>query len=422
MQAVILAAGQSSRFFPFASESHKSLVEVLGKPLIEHTIGAIAKSGISEIIIVQGKDSKVEEVVGSGNKWGVKIEYIIQNEPLGGGNGLLSAKSLIKDDFFLVYPHRVDFDLYKQDLLKKKKEGLDGVLLLKESNHLSKYGFVEIKEDRVVDLLEKPDKATSHSGLRVVGIYLLSKEFLNSLEKTPQEEYQLETAISSFSKNSKIGFVETKYEPPTLKYSYDLLGLKSFLLSKVEPSISEKAKLDKSVRIEGKVVIEDGATISENVSLKGPCYIGRNVYVGTGTLIRDNSSLEEGSKVGAFSEIKNSIFGKNSSLHSGYIGDSIVGENCKIGVYSCTSNVRLDREDISVELPEGDLIPTGLKNLGAIIGNKCTLGVRVTLMPGITIGENSVIGPFSIVTKSLPENSLYYSKFDRVVEKRKSLK
>lgn len=416
MQAVILAAGRSSRFFPFATDSHKSEIKILGKTIIEHTVLSIKKAGIAEIIIVTSKESKIKDILGSGKELGVNIEYATQDAPIGGGNGLLSAKDLIKGDFFLLYPHRVDFSEYK-DLLEAKNKTYDNVLLVRKGGTSSKYGFIKVEADKVVDLIEKPKESQDHSGLRVVGIYLFNKNFLSTLEETDEEEYQLENAISKASKQGKVGFVETNREVPTLKYSYDLLGLKNYLLKKMMPQISKEAKIDKTVLVQGDVFIDEGAEISENVSIKGPCYIGKDVYIGTGSLVREGSVLEEGSKVGAFSEIKNSLFGSGSSVHSGYIGDSVIGENCKMGVFACTSNVRLDREGIKVELPTGEVVETDLTNLGAIIGNKVTLGVRVTLMPGVLVGEKSVVGPFSIVMKSIGALTTYYSKFDQIIEK-----
>ena len=129
-------------------------------------------------------------------------------------------------------------------------------------------------------------------------------------------------------------------------------------------------------------------------------------------------SLEQGSKVGAFTEIKNTLFGPGSSVHSGFVGDSIVGKNCRIGIFVCTSNVRLDKSTIKVDLPGGETADTGFSYFGSIIGDNVSLGVRVTLMPGVVIGSKTLVGPSSIVMKSLPHESLYYSRFSEIVEKK----
>src|SRR3990167_9712704 len=100
MHTVILAAGQSSRFYPYNYFSHKSLIRVLGKPIIFYTIESIRKAGIKNIILVVSKNSEIQKILGSGKNHGVKIQYVIQEDPTGGGNGLLLAEKLINGDFF----------------------------------------------------------------------------------------------------------------------------------------------------------------------------------------------------------------------------------------------------------------------------------------------------------------------------------
>ena len=122
MQTVILAAGQSSRFYPYNYFSHKSLIKILGKPIIVHTIKSIKKSGIKDIILVVAKDSEIQKILGGGENLGVNIQYVIQKEPTGGGNGLLLAEKLINRDFFLLNASRVDFSDYKEQMLGKKNK------------------------------------------------------------------------------------------------------------------------------------------------------------------------------------------------------------------------------------------------------------------------------------------------------------
>src|SRR5947209_2985158 len=99
MQAVILAAGQSSRFYPFSHVAHKTLIKMMGKTLLEHTLLSLKKSDITEVIIVVGKINSVEQIVGDGTTLGIHITYVVQPEPLGMGDALLQAEAEIKEDF-----------------------------------------------------------------------------------------------------------------------------------------------------------------------------------------------------------------------------------------------------------------------------------------------------------------------------------
>ena len=105
MQAVILAAGESSRFWPLNSK-HKSLIKIMGKPLILYLIEALKKEGIKEIIVIQGKKRDIEKEL---KKYGIKgVNYLIQPKPLGSGEAILRTEKLVKDQFFVFNSERID--------------------------------------------------------------------------------------------------------------------------------------------------------------------------------------------------------------------------------------------------------------------------------------------------------------------------
>jgi len=95
-QAVILAAGESSRFWPL-NQKHKSLIKIMGRPLIFYTIESLKKAGIKDIIIVQGPKKDIEEEL---KDYQPNIKYVIQEEPKGMGNALWQARDLIKGQFY----------------------------------------------------------------------------------------------------------------------------------------------------------------------------------------------------------------------------------------------------------------------------------------------------------------------------------
>ncbi|MEX2007181.1 MAG: hypothetical protein WD992_00195, partial [Candidatus Levyibacteriota bacterium] len=135
------------------------------------------------------------------------------------------------------------------------------------------------------------------------------------------------------------------------------------------------------------------------------------------SLIRDGSDLEEKVSVGAFTEIKNSLIMEGTSIHSGFIGDSIIGQHCKIGSGFTTANRKIDRGSIGVTV-RGAKVDTGLTSFGVIMGNAVVIGVKVTTMPGVIIGNNSTIGPSTSVFKNVPDDVKYYTKFQETVEKK----
>ena len=417
MQAVILAAGESTRFAPFRYFDHKSLVKILGKPIISHTIESIKKSGITDLIVVVSKKMGIKDLPGDGKRFGVKIKYVVQKEPTGGGNGLLLAKSYIKGDFFLLNASHIDFGEFKSLMVRRKGDKDKAILLAKKEKGLDKFGVLKAEKDRVTDLVEKPIKGKEPSNLRLIGIYLFSKDFLKTLSEIPDEHYRLESAISAYVKKEQVRFVETAINVPSLKYAWDILGLKNYLFQSIKAMRGKNVSISKSAEIIGKVAIGDNAVIMEGARIKGPCYIGENTMIGNNAILRGNVDVENDCVIGANMEVKNSLIMNGTKVHSGFIGDSIIGEDCRIGADFSTANVRLDRNPVKVVIKENE-VDSGLKFLGTLIGGNTKIGIKVSTMPGIIIGENAIIGPSTVVLNNVAENTKYFTKFKEIIIKR----
>ena len=142
------------------------------------------------------------------------------------------------------------------------------------------------------------------------------------------------------------------------------------------------------------VFIHPTANIGEFVGIEGPCYIGANVEIRHSAYIRAGSWLCEGSVVGHSSEIKNSILLPFSKApHFNYVGDSILGVSVNLGAGVKLSNVRNDGNFIPITLENGFRIDSGMKKLGALIGDNTRLGCNVVTNPGTIILPGVSIGP-----------------------------
>lgn len=416
MQAVILAGGESSRFYPYNNQP-KSLVKIAGEPIISHTVRAIKRAGITDIVILTGPQNYFKEYLLNGKKFGVKINYASISKPTGMGDGILICSKFIKSDFFLVNPQHVEFDELKKIIDEKRSTNKEAILLAKKTGSKKHYGVLKISQDQVLGIVEKPKSGRGLSNLRVIGIYFINQEFINVLKKVKREHYSFEKALDIYAKQGKVRVAVTNLKVLTLKYPWDLLDLKNYILAKQKRSISKKAQIAKSAQIEGPVVLEEGAQISENAVVKGPAYIGRDVFIGSNTLIRNGSDIEEGSRIGAYMEVKNSLILQGATTHSGFIGDSVIGSKAKIGALFGTANVRLDRANIRT-LVKNEKIDSGLRSLGVVIGENVVIGERVSIMPGVIIGNNTKIGPSTTVMKNVESDTTYYTKFEEFIEKK----
>ena len=158
------------------------------------------------------------------------------------------------------------------------------------------------------------------------------------------------------------------------------------------------------------------ARVAPTASITGPCIIGPEAEVRHCAFIRGNALVGAGAVVGNSTELKNVIlFDKVQVPHYNYVGDSILGYRAHMGAGSITSNVKSDKKLVVVKNgPER--IETGLKKVGAMLGDHVEIGCGSVLNPGTVVGRNSHVYPLSSVRGVVPANSIY-KKQDEVAEK-----
>lgn len=155
------------------------------------------------------------------------------------------------------------------------------------------------------------------------------------------------------------------------------------------------------------VWIAKSADIAPTASITGSCIIGKNTEVRPGAFIRGNAIVGENCVVGNSTELKNVILFNNVQVpHYNYVGDSILGYKSHMGAGSITSNVKSDKTNVTIRY-EGDIIETGLRKMGAILGNYVEVGCNSVLNPGSIIGSNTNVYPLSMIRGFVPKGSIY---------------
>ncbi len=158
----------------------------------------------------------------------------------------------------------------------------------------------------------------------------------------------------------------------------------SGLLAQMEQMLSEKDS----------VFIHPSAKIGDSVRIEGPCYIGSGAEIRHSAYLRKGSWICSGALVGHSSEIKNSILLPGSKApHFNYVGDSILGIGANLGAGVKLSNVRNDRREIMITMEDGGRIETGLRKMGAIIGDGCQLGCNTVTNPGALLMPGTMVDP-----------------------------
>lgn len=149
----------------------------------------------------------------------------------------------------------------------------------------------------------------------------------------------------------------------------------------------------------GRVFIHPNAQVGQFVRIEGPCFIGAGAEVRHAAYLRKGSWICEGAVVGHATEVKNSVLLPGAKApHFNYVGDSILGVNVNLGAGTKLSNVRNDRRGIRVELEDGTYVDTGLRKMGALVGDGCEVGCNVVTNPGAILLPGTMVNPNNTVT------------------------
>lgn len=173
--------------------------------------------------------------------------------------------------------------------------------------------------------------------------------------------------------------------------------------------ISLGSRLPKDIfeEVEEHVWVAKSARVAPTACLNGPLIVDEDAEIRHCAFVRGNAIVGRGAVVGNSTELKNVVlFNKVQVPHYNYVGDSILGFKAHMGAGSITSNVKSDKTLVVVK-GEGIAIETGLKKMGAMLGDNVEVGCNSVLNPGTIIGRNTNIYPTSMVRGVVPANSIY---------------
>jgi len=319
----------------------------------QYGLETMKNAGITEIAIIVGGigSQKVKEYYGTGKKFGVKISYIEQDLPKGIAHAVGLCKEFVNNEKFVVF---LGDNIISKSILDftenfKKSDG-DASILLCEVDNPSRFGIANMKENKIIEILEKPKNPPTN--LAVTGIYFLTPlifEIIKNLKPSWRNELEITDALDQLLKmNKKISYhIITDYWKDT-GTPEDIIHANRVILEKMK-SFNEGEK-ENDVIISGNVMIGKNTKINGKTEIIGPVIIGENCVIESGTRIGPNASIGDNTfvskavisnsiimancKINADINIKNSIIAFNSSITSDRNAEKIflVGEGTKINL------------------------------------------------------------------------------------------
>ncbi|MBI3034779.1 NTP transferase domain-containing protein [Candidatus Woesearchaeota archaeon] len=335
MQAVILAAGKSTRTYPLTLTRPKPLLKAANKTLLEHNLDNIDGIADEVIIVVGYKESMIKKYIGNKYK-SLKIRYVEQKQQLGTAHAVSLAEQHIKDRFILL----MGDDLYSSEDIKKCVKHRYSILAAKVKNPQN-FGVVIEKNGILADFVEKPKKFVS--SLISTAFYSLDREifkYIRIIKKSARNELEMPDAVKLLSKNQKIRIVRSKKWLPIV-YAWDLL------------------KADRVLR-------------------KNKSFIGSNTRVSG--LVKD-SSIGSGCVIDGM--VRNSIVMDNAVIHkNSIVDDSVIGENvhfsgeieAKSNAYSAVGYKKIKAGRIGAIIGDNAIA----KNVIVKAGSKIWPGMEIT--------------------------------------------
>jgi glucose-1-phosphate thymidylyltransferase len=332
LKGLILSGGKGTRLRPITHTSAKQLVPVANKPVLFYGIEAMAQAGIDEvgIIIAPETGEEIKAAAGDGSRWGLKLTYIPQAEPLGLAHAVLTAEEFLADAPFVMYLGDNLLQGGIGDLVTAFREnGPDALILLTPVPDPEQYGVAELADGAVVRLVEKP--AEPKTDLALVGVYMFTPvvhDAARAIEPSGRGELEITDAIQHLVDRG------LRVEPHVVNGWWkdtgrleDMLAANRLVLDTIEGRIDGEL-IDSQV--DGRVVVERGARL-ERSTIRGPAIIGTGArlvdcYVGPYTAIGEHCTIRN-------AEVEHSILLSGSAVHdlAGRMESSLLGRNVRIG-------------------------------------------------------------------------------------------
>ena len=354
LKGLILSGGAGTRLRPITHTSAKQLVPVANKPVLFYGIEALVDAGVEEIgiIIAPETGDEIRAAAGDGSQFGARITYIVQDKPAGLAHAVLTAEEFIGASPFVMY--------LGDNLLRDGLRGLvstfradepHALILLTPVDDPQSYGVAELDGERIVRLIEKPKDPPSN--LALVGVYLFSSaifEAARSLEPSWRGELEITEAIQALIDDGhKVQSEVVRGWWKDTGQLADMLEANRLVLEELETKLD--GEIDEGSRVEGRVVLEPGASLTRSV-VRGPAVIGAGACI-------------EDAYIGPYTSIGAGVHVRRSEVeHSIILADSVVEDlETRMEASLLGRNVKLTR---SAGPP---------KTLRLLVGDNCEIKI-----------------------------------------------
>jgi glucose-1-phosphate thymidylyltransferase len=357
LQAIVLAAGAGSRLWPYTETRPKPMVPVAGRPILEWLLDSLAEVGVTDVCLVVGyKANRIQSHVEDGADYGLDVRYVRQQVLMGSAAALARAleETTVPESTLVVGGDNV----IEAPLLEALVDAGPNAIATTTSDKPSKYGVVHATDGLVDRVEEKPP--IESEALISTGAALLDRQVLDQVPSLVERGlHGLADVFDHLAREGgKLRAVQGPGRWLDAVYPWDLLSLTDELVEgRGDPGPAEAT-------VRGPVTIAEGATVEPGAVVAGPASIGRNARIGAGAVVNESVVMED-ALVGPGASVDRSVVGDGSVVRSGAIlarGEGVA------------------RTDDSVH---------AVDDVGAMIGEGCTVEGAGRVLPGTLVGNDS---------------------------------
>jgi mannose-1-phosphate guanylyltransferase / phosphomannomutase len=373
MKAVVMAGGEGTRLRPLTSNQPKPMVQIVGKPCMEHILELLREHGMTDVIVtVAFLPQAIRSYFGEGDTLGMTIGYSVEESPLGtAGSVRLAARQL--DETFLVISGDALCDVDLGELVAFHKErGAAVTIGLKSVENPLEFGIVVTDEEGKIErFLEKPSWGQVFSDTINTGIYVLEPEVLNHVPTDRPYDFSKELFPYLLEMGRPLyGYVMDGYWQ-------DIGNLDQYRQANFD-ALDESVKLNvPGIRIRGNVWLGEGVEIADLDQVEGPALLGNYCRIAPGATVGEYSVLSNSVTLRERTRTTRSVI--DSSTHIGrssLIEGAILGRSCDI-----RAHVRIHE--------------------GVAIGDEVRIGSESVIMPGVRIYPYKEVESGSLIHESL---------------------
>jgi mannose-1-phosphate guanylyltransferase/phosphomannomutase len=373
MKAVVMAGGEGTRLRPLTVGRPKPMVSVVNRPCLEHVLLLLKRHGITEVVItLQYLADVIQSYFGDGSHMGMRIDYSIEDQPLGTAGSVRLAADRLEDTVLVISGDALT-DCNLTDLVgfHRRKGAMVTITLHREPNPLE-YGVVITDEDgRIRQFQEKPSWGEVISDTINTGIYVLEPTIFDYIEPGRMVDFSQDVFPRLLTEGKPLfGSISDAYWTDIGTIQEYMRANRDVLEGRVQVEMS-------GTQLQPRVWCEDDAEIAESAHLEPPLYIGREVRIRGGadihgpTVIRDNCVIEShaqidgsiiwrGSYIGQRAEVRGAVIGRECSIHD----NAVIFENAVVADHSTIGSGAIVHSNVKIwphkEVEAGASVRTSL--------------------------------------------------------------